>query len=389
MSFARHPSPINRRTFLKIGSVSAAAAAGWTGAVAEESPTVPPLDTSRHRILGRTGLKVSIVGLGALRTSEPAVMQAAFDRGVNYVDTAHTYMNGNNERIVAQALKGYRDKVYVATKTSAHLNLKSKPEIFACVEESLRRLEVDYVDVLLFHHPPKEVIGWSEPKEALSELKKQGKARFFGVSTHSDEIGVLNALVDDPDKFYDLVLVTYNYKTSQEQKDAIARASKANLGIVAMKTQEGGYQTKELGDISPHQASLKYVLSDQNVHLTIPGMVDLKHVEEDTGVIGMVKLARSDIQILERYSAAIAPYYCHRCGVCEPTCPLGVDIQTTNRALMYAEGYRDLGLARTTYTEIVADRSPMRCTSCAACVARCAHGLDLAERMHTARMLLA
>ncbi len=201
-----------------------------------------------HRVLGGTGLELTVVSLGAMRTKEPQVLQAAFDAGVNYIDTAHCYMNGMNEKIVGMALKGYRDKVLVATK--CHM-VSPKEEIVKSVEGSLRSLQTDYVDVLQTHHPSVDDVLHEDAKEALAKLKKDGKIRFAGTTTHSREAEILDAVTNDPDKFYDMVLVTYNYKSKDEVGKAIERAAKAGIGIVAMKTQaKTGYDTKKFGDIN-------------------------------------------------------------------------------------------------------------------------------------------
>ncbi len=380
---------MDRRTFLKFGSLGmAAAAAGRRETPNGERPADPPAEKGApaRRTLGRTKLKVAVVGIGALRTTESAVIRAAFDRGVNYVDTARSYTGGNNERLVGKALKGYRDKVYVATKVSM---VTPKEAIIRSLEESLSAMQTDYVDVLLLHGPPRTALGHEDARTALTQLREQGKVRFVGVSAHSDEVGVLNTIVDDVDKFYDMVLVTYNFKSGQDVKDAIARAARAGIGIVAMKTQAGGYKTEELGDISPHQAALKWVLQNPHVCAAVPGMADLAQVNEDTEILRMAKLSQVDRQILQRYGEAIKPYYCHRCGACAATCPKSVDIPTVNRCLMYAEGYRDLELARSTYAEVPVVMSASACNDCAGCVAQCANGLDIAAKMRRAHALLA
>ena len=212
--------------------------------------------------------------------------------------------------------------------------------------------------------------------------------RFFGVTTHTNPTEVLNAVAADPTKFFDTVLVAYNFKSDQGLKDAVANAAKAGLGIVAMKTQAGGYKTDALGAVSPHQAALKWALQDKNVSCAIPGMKDMQMLKEMTSVMGM-KLTARDERILERYADAIDPYYCRLCGQCEPTCPNGVAISVINRALMYAEGYGELKLARATYTEVGQVHSASLCAGCTECTAQCAHGLDIAGKMRQARTLLA
>jgi len=380
-------NPIDRRSFLKLGSLGLALGAGAATSVhaQEGEGSAAATEGLAYRTLGRTGMKVTVVGVGAMRTSEPAVLQAAFDRGVNFVHTGRGYMNGRNQGIVAKALKGYRDRVFVATKVKS----SSKEDLLQKVDESLKALEVDYVDIATRGDAASaEDVMNPEFREALAQVREEGKVRFVGVPTHKNEAEVLNALADDKDKFYDVVLVAYNFKRDKTLKDAIARASQAGIGVIAMKTQAGGYETDELGDISPHQAALKWVLQDPNIHMAIPAMVDLDQVKEDTEVMGM-PLTEVDKQILSRYGDAIAPYYCTGCADCDGTCPESVDIAKVNRCLMYAEGYRDLDLARATYASLPATLSAARCGDCLECIAKCANGLDIPSKMARANALFA
>jgi len=385
-------SGMNRREFLKFGLVGTTSAllAGNTvaeaiGQYASSEPFAFPKPV--YRTLGRTGMKITVVSFGAMLTPEAEVIRTAFEHGVNYVDTARKYMDGKNEGIVAKALKGRRDKVHVATKTLP--TSRSKGDIIRDVETSLRTLETDYVDIIQLHNlTGKERIFIPETREALVRLREQGKVRFFGVTTHKNQPEVLNALVDDPDRFFDTALVAYNFKSDNDTKEAIARAAQAKIGIIAMKTQAGGYATDALGPISPHQAALKWVLRNTNITTTIPGMRDMAELREDIAVMGM-PFEYADERILQRYSAAVEPYYCHFCGKCEKTCPKGVEISTINRSLMYAEGYKSHGLALSTYREIPVSASASACLDCAVCVARCVNGLDIETKMRRARKVLA
>jgi len=382
---------MKRRDFLKAGLAGTASALIGTSACARtlqyaaaEPFTFPP---PVYRTLGRTGLKISVVSFGAMLTPEAEVMQYAFDHGINYVDTARRYMGGRNEEIVGRALKGRRSKVYVATKIPHYS--QSKEAIFKDVETSLKELSTDYIDVIQLHSlSNRSLIYNSEIREALARLKEQGKVRFFGVTTHTNQAQVLNALLEDKDKFFDTALVAYNFKSGNELKETIAAAAKHKIGIIAMKTQAGGYATDKLGPISPHRAALKWVLQDTNVTAAIPGMRDMSELREDVGVMGL-KLTYFDELILKRYGAAVQPYFCHFCEKCEPTCPHGVAIGTINRCLMYAEAYRAKELSRTTYSEVPASASASVCLDCETCVAKCVHGLNIAAKMARARKLLA
>jgi len=383
---------INRRDFLKVGLAGTTSALlGWEGLAdamqyASAEPFVFPLPI--YRTLGRTGLKITIISFGAMLTPEPEVMKIAFDHGVNYVDTARRYMGGKNEEIVAKALKGMRDKVYVATKISPAST--SKESIFKDVETSLKALETDYVDVIQLHNLTgrEDRIFNPEIREALVRLKEQGKVRFFGITTHKNEAEVLHALADDKDRFFDTALVKYNFKSDAQTKQAIARAAQANIGIIAMKTLAGGYATDALGPFSPYQAAIKWVLQDQHITATIPGMRDLAQLREDIAVMG-TRFGYLDNFILKRYGAAVQPYYCHLCGKCEATCPKGVAISTINRCLMYEEAYKSPVLARSTYHEIPSSLSASVCLDCSDCVARCINKLDIPVKMERARQLLA
>ena len=378
---------MKRRDFLKLGVVTATTAAvGLSMGKVLGAATTPSI-TPVYRTLGRTGLKVTIVSFGAMLTPEHEVMEAAFDMGINYVDTARRYMGGRNEEIVGRALKGRRNKVYLATKTIA--SSSSKKDMFSDVETSLSKLKTDYIDVIQLHNlTSKDRAFDPETREALLELRKQGKVRFFGVTSHTNQAEILNALANDPAKFFDVALVGFNFQSDSEIKQAIARAAKSGIGIVAMKTQAGGYKTDALGPISPHQAALKWVLQDTNVACAIPGMQNMSMFQEDIAVMNM-KMTQADVRILDRYSEAINPYYCRLCAKCEAGCPNHVAISTINRSLMYLEGYSAHELAKVTYRGIPLDKTASQCVNCDECVARCVNGLNIAAKMRQARTLLA
>ena len=384
---------MNRRAFIKAGMVGTATALIAPPVLAEELKKMagtehPAFPAPVYRTLGRTGLKITVVSFGAMLTPEPEVIRVAIDQGVNYIDTARKYMGGKNEEIVGRAVKGMRDKLFIATKTLPES--KTKTEIIRDVETSLKALGTDHIDVIQLHNlTDKERIFFADTREALALLKKEGKVRFCGVTTHKNETEVLNALVDDPDRFFDTCLVKYNFTVGKEVAVAIKRAASAGIGIIAMKTQAGGYDTSALGRITPHQAALKWAIQDPSVTAAIPGMKNIAQLREDIAVMGM-PFNYADVRRLDRYAEAIAPFYCNFCGSCESGCPRGVEISTINRALMYVEGgYRDLSLARETYAELPRQATAAACIDCEGCAARCVNGLNISARMDRARAVLA
>jgi predicted aldo/keto reductase-like oxidoreductase len=383
MERKRRSGSVTRRQFLKIGFMGTAGLGVLPGlpTVFRDEARAAPAPV--YRTLGRTGLKVTVVSFGAMLTPEWEVIRAGLDMGMNYVDTARRYMGGRNEEFVGRAIKGIRDKLYVATKTQPSSDRKE--DIIKDVEKSLSVLGTDRIDVIQLHNlssPDRAFLP--EVREALLKLRQQGKVRFFGITTHSNQAEVVNALADDKEKFFDTALVSYNFKSRPEIRTAIARAVKAGMGITAMKTQAGGYKTDAMGPISPQQAALKWVLQDGNVSNAIPGMRTFPELNEDVAVMGMKFTAR-DERILARYGDAIDPYYCHLCGECEGTCPSRVEISVINRSLMYAEGYGEKRLARETFSEV--KRGLSFCALCPECTARCPNGIDIAGKMDRARTL--
>ena len=149
-----------------------------------------------HRLLGRTGVRVSPLCLGTLNfgggTEEPdaiRMVHAALDAGINFVDTADVYHAGESERIVGKALAGRRDKVVLATKVHGRTGLgpndqgNSRLHILRACEASLRRLGTDYIDLYQVHRPSPEIPA-DETLGALTDLVRAGKVRYIGCSTH-------------------------------------------------------------------------------------------------------------------------------------------------------------------------------------------------------------
>ena len=127
------------------------------------------------------------------------------------------------------------------------------------------------------------------------------------------------------------------------------------------------------------------MIQDENVTCAIPGMKTLDHVRQMMPLMS-AGITGADRRIVEAYSKAIDGYFCRLCAKCEPTCPNSVSISVVNRALMYAEGYRELALAKETFSEAP---GAGRCSDCRECVARCVNGLDIAAKMRQAERLFA
>ena len=334
---------------------------------------------SDYRTLGKTGLKVTAVGMGVMNCSDPAVLQRAFDLGINFYDTADCYMRGKNEEMVGKVFQGRRDKVFIQTKVHDH----DEKQMRQSVERSLRRLRTDYIDVLVWHdlHRPEEV---SDERlfEFMTKMKKEGKVRFTGFSSHSNMASLLKEAARGT--YHDVALVSYNFTHSKVLGEAIAQASKAGIGVVAMKTQAGGYKKGKAEGVSPHQAALKYVLSDQNVATAVPGVTTLEQIDECAAVMG-VAVTSGDLERLRERHAFLKGRICTLCGGCAGECPSGVPYGDYLRAMMYHDGYERDELAQETLGAVLASQAVDSCAECPSCAITCRRGLDIKAEIERSR----
>jgi len=338
----------------------------------------PPLE---HRTLGKTGLKVTVVGMGVMNCSDSAVLARAFDLGINFYDTADCYMWGKNEEMVGKVFQGKREKVLIQTKVHPSEEKKMR----ASVERSLRRLKTDYIDVLVWHgHSHPEEVSDPNLHEFMMKMKKEGKIRFAGFSSHSR----MASLLEEASKsnFHDVALVSYNFTHSKKMKEAVALAAKSGIGIVAMKTQAGGYHKERMGGLSPHQAALKYALMDQNVSTAVPGVTTVEQIEECAAVMG-TSFSKSDVEELRQYDAFLRGRICTFCGGCSGECPYDVPYRDLLRGMMYHDAYGNDHLAKQVLCEAEWVRSFEKCSACASCSITCRRGLDIRAQIQLAQQI--
>lgn len=373
---------MGRRKFIKKLSsafVGVIASRFWNaGSSLAEIEKPPHLE---YRTLGKTGLKVTAVSMGVMNCSNPAVLHRAFDLGINFYDTAPSYTRGTNEEMVGAALKGKREKVFIQTK----VRVQEEKQMRASVERSLRRLQTNYIDVLVWHglHSPKEI---SDPElfDFMSKMKKEGKARFTGFSAHSNMASVLREAAKG--NYHDVALVSYNFTHSKKLREAVALAAKSGIGMVAMKTQAGGYKKEKMGGLSPHQAALKYILLDQNVSAAIPGVTTIEQIEECAGAMG-TSFTKGDLNSLRQYQSFLQRRICTICGGCVGECPYGVSHHDLLRLVMYHDGYENISLVRESL-QIITRQDIQRCSECPSCSVICRRGLDIREQMQLAQELI-
>ena len=332
-----------------------------------------------YRTLGRTGLKVPIVSLGAMRVDNPNLVKTAYESGITFFDTAQSYGQGRNEELLGNILKDYkRDSFILATKIGLRQQLISADELMAKVDESLSRLQMSYIDILYLHGVDnKDYILNPELISLLENVKKTGKVKFVGLSTHRNMVEVLRAAVEG--KVYDVVLTSYNFKLKEltDLQNAVNEAANAGLGIVAMKTMAGAFWDKEKTKKINTKAALKYALLNENIHTAIPGCISFDQLEDNLSIM-------ADLQLTEQEKLDLAGdgqtsgIFCLGCENCVSQCPYNVQIPDLMRSYMYAYGYQSTKLAR----EVI-DLQPGNntCELCPVCNVKCKAGFNVKEKI--------
>ncbi|MBN1165022.1 MAG: aldo/keto reductase [Candidatus Krumholzibacteriota bacterium] len=379
----------SRREFIQKSIAGLAGAALAPSLLRAQEKPAPEKNKILYRTLGRTGIRVPVISMGAQAT-DIALYGAALDAGLNHFDTANTYNNGQHETMIGQVIKDRPRDSYIITskvyqamdqRTGRYRQGVTAEGFIQDVEAGLKRLGIEYVDILELHDVVcKEAVTFEPALKALEKLKQDGKTRFVGLSVHTNEPEVINAAVDS--KFHDVILTAYNFRQPhfREVKQAIARAAQAGLGIVAMKTQAGVYWDRERQKQINMKAALKWVLLDENVHTTIPGFTTFDQMNEDISVMVDLRLTEEEKRDIELgMKGGMQGLYCSQCRRCIDQCRHHIDIPSLMRSYMYAYGYRNLPQAKETARPVL--EAGISCADCSRCSVRCSIGFDVREKI--------
>lgn len=397
---------VSRRGFLKNAAGLAAApllAASPLKAAAGAGKTTDNA-TLITRTLGRTGLKAPIVGLGVMNADNPALVQHAFEKGVRHFDTAAYYQRGQNEAMIGRVLKevGGRKETVIATKVFIPPNRRTMPDsevkdfYLKTAEESMKRLQTDYLDILYSHNVGET--GWLQNEgvlQALRTLKEQGKARFIGFSTHENMTEVIDATAGSLP--YEVILTTYNYSLDEDEalEAALLKAEAKGIGLIAMKTQcqQGWYRDaietannnmfkRYYTGALMNTALLKWALGRPLIAWAVPGCTTFAQMDEDFTVASSLDLTPEEVKFLQdRNIKAGMDAVCKLCRECADQCPRGVDIAGLLRVHMYAASYGNFAHARQVLADIPTDRGLSACADCGRCQAECRSRVDIPRRI--------
>ena len=379
---------INRRGFLRTGIAGAAGMVALSPSIVSAAASNQQNDIIT-RTLGKTGMKVPVISFGVMRADNPNLCKAAYEKGIKLFDTANGYQNGNNETMLGNLLKDYpRNSFYLATKVKpVGVDREGKPsaqttseEFLARFNTSLSRLKMDYVDILYIHdirNP--EMLEYKPIINTVKQLKKEGKIKFMGFSTHANEPVVIDAAASMDT--WDVILTSYNFKQTyiNELNNAIKKANQAGIGIVAMKTLAGGgFLDKEKTKPLNTTAAIKWVLSNPDVTTTIPGMTDFDQLDLNVKILAdlsMTDQEKKDLLI----ASSEKGLYCTGCTKCLALCPMKLPVPDLMRAYMYAYGYSNPAMAYSLLGELGTNDNP--CKDCGSCQVKCTRNFNIREKI--------
>lgn len=370
---------LNRRRFIATGLTGAAGMA-IAPALASAAPSNQE-NKIIYRTLGKTGLKVPVVSFGVMRSDNASLCKAAYENGIKLFDTANGYQNGNNETMLGNLFKEYpRDSFVMATKVKpAGVDREGKPTAQTTVEDfmsrfetSLSRLQMNYVDILYIHDISSiELLEHKQLLNAVNRLKKEGRIKFLGFSTHRNEALVIDHAASM--NTYDVILTSYNFRHGSlpDLNNSIKKAAAAGIGIVAMKTLAGGKGVNAT-------AAIKWVLSNPDVHTTIPGMTAFNELENNLKILSDITLneqEKNDVLI----ASAGPGLFCAGCNACVAGCTKHLPIPDLMRAYMYAYGYPNAAMARELISDLGTGENP--CGDCSECNVKCTRNFNVREKI--------
>jgi predicted aldo/keto reductase-like oxidoreductase len=410
---SERPTDPRRRNLLLAGLATVAGVGGAAGVTAYLDGQTPlatnePSNGVRsqggpmpRRRLGRTNLEVGVVGVGAGGVSDGEIFARAVELGMNYVDTAICY--GDSELVLGRAFAtrpGLREKVVLATKWDPAGD-SPKSRILASLDQSLKRLQTDRIDVMQIHWLGSGHKGISGDGgrarldntalyEAMDEAKRAGKVRFFGATSHDAARSELLRYAIEK-KVFDVLLVKMNVLDYDDADvPALLSAAKAaDVGVVAMKSQpEGGAAPPGHDDkrFDAFQANLRWVLSKEIACVVHSSVATSRDAQELALAAAQQPLTPADTALLAPWAEAMSPHYCRGCeGNCHDACPDGVAIAPVLRARLYAKEYAWPEHAARLYARLPRERRVSdRCVTCSACTDACPWGVDAAERVREA-----
>lgn len=356
------------------------------------------------RIMGRTGAEASLLGFGCMRfpttkegkideTAAEQMLDRAIAAGVNYIDTAYPYHNGESEPFVGRVLQKYdRDSFYLATKLPIW-KVEKLEDVDAIFEEQLERLRTDHIDFYLMHAMNKErwdaMVKMGTVKR-LEELKEEGKIRSLGFSFH-DSYEVFEEILNYRD--WDFCQIQLNYVDVNEQAGlkGYELTVQKQIPLVIMEPVKGGRLASFGEDIaemfhahdkdaSIASFALRWVGSLPNVKVILSGMSTMEQVEDNLATFAQFKpLSPEEHRTVDEVVTILNSRVkngCTGCEYCMP-CPFGVNIPGTFRMWNTYHMYENYNIVKQGWENMDEKALPKNCVKCGKCEQICPQKLNI------------
>ena len=331
-----------------------------------------------YRILGKTGLKISRLGLGGIpiqRTDADGARNLILklvENGVNFIDTARGYTV--SEEYLGYALDGVREKFVLATKSMA----RTKDGMAKDIALSLEKLRTDYIDLYQLHNPNAKDLDIISSKdgalEALWEARAEGKIGHIGITLHSLEI--FEKAIELP--WVETIMFPYNI-VETEAEELIKKCALKNIGFICMKPLAGGA-------IEDGRLAVRFTSQNPDVSVIIPGMAEEKELAINVSAINDPAPLTNEEKIkIEDIISLLGTNFCRRCNYCAP-CAVGINIPSV---LLFDGYYNRYGLkdwAKARYSTLAVKAS--ECIECGVCESRCPYNLKIREMLKKAVKVL-
>lgn len=322
-----------------------------------------------HVILGKTGIRVSKNGFGALPIQRVAkadavyLLQKAFYNGINYFDTARAY--SDSEEKMGAAFEYTRDRIVISTKTAA----QTADGFWKDLEESLRQLKTDYIDIYQFHNPafcpkPGDESGLYD---AALKAKEQGKIRHIGITNH--RIAVAREAIESG--LYETMQFPFSYLAAEPDLEIVEMCRKADMGFIAMKALSGGL-------INHSDLAYAYMAQPQFDHVApIWGIQRESELDEFLSYqVCPPELDQDRLAQIEADRAELTGDFCRGCGYCMP-CPAGIEINNCARMSLLLRRSPSDGWLTEEWQEKM--KKIEGCLHCGQCMKKCPYSLNTPE----------
>ena len=324
-----------------------------------------------YRTLGKTGLQISRLGFGGIPIQKidakgtKVLIDELIGQGVNFIDTARGYTV--SEEYLGYALEGVRDRFVLATKSMA----RTEQDMARDIEISLQNLRTDYIDLYQVHNPSTKdletVMAAGGALEALQKAKAAGKIGHIGITLHAVEL--FERALELP--WVETIMFPYNIVETQGE-ELIARLAEKNIGFICMKPIAGGA-------IDDAEIAMRFVVSNPNVTVVIPGMADVREITQNVqAVSNTATLSDAEQEKVQAIRAQLGTNFCRRCNYCAP-CASGINIPAVFLFEGYYSRYDLKEWAASRYASL--SKTASDCIGCGACESRCPYSLPIREMM--------